>query len=98
MPLRHGQFWVHSKPHSKGRTTRLLSTDVSRVSQPYIHRSYQEPISLKYSKDGVWLVLPLPSSWPGTKIVRLAVPPFALNLGGSHGSCNFAGWYRPARE
>ena len=38
-PLRHGQSRAHSTPHSSGRTTRLLSTDVRRVSQSYIHCS-----------------------------------------------------------
>ena len=36
-PLRQGQSRAHSVPHSSGRTTRLLSTEVSWVSQSYIH-------------------------------------------------------------
>ena len=36
-PLRHGQSAAHSTPHSKGRTMRLLSSDVRRLSQSYIH-------------------------------------------------------------
>jgi hypothetical protein len=38
-PLRHGQSRAHSTPHSSGRTTRLLSTEVRRVSQSTIHCS-----------------------------------------------------------
>src|SRR5438132_4530069 len=44
-PLPQGQSCIHSKPQSSGRTTRLLSTDVSRVSQSCIHCAYRVRIS-----------------------------------------------------
>src|SRR5262245_8790517 len=44
-PLRHGQGCAHSIPHSRGRTTRLLSTEVNRSSHSYIHLAYRPDIS-----------------------------------------------------
>src|ERR1019366_7852392 len=53
-PLRPGQLCVQSSPQSSGRTTRLLSTDVSRVSQSYIHCAEREGMFfLDYSKRWV---------------------------------------------